>query len=277
MITDKNMDNGNLCDNGRCKRVRMGEERHEKHTEDKESKMKLSQILAIIFGLTYGVALGVIMGIHFLGGMSTVVLDDENTWLDFKNWVAMVVTLIIPIGVAFALWYYSHKQSEMMHDESKNRQKEISDLAKDVHDFTEGESVTHKEIEELVSFNFLKQLRYVERSLKRTKEIHENYKKESDSDKKQEHLDNMIKKFDSCYSVLKTDIQFLDMVKIFGKATTLQFFSFLYDLKMATRYYELDPPSEISEFILHVNDCLKNTESLKNIFKPLSSQQVKSR
>lgn len=64
--------------------------------------------IIIILGLTYAVALATIAGIYHWGNMNTLVVDGEGVWLDIRNWVAMVVTLIIPVGIAVVIWRYSY-------------------------------------------------------------------------------------------------------------------------------------------------------------------------
>ncbi len=108
------MTDENLCNDGRCKMIRMGIKRNHKH-DNKSRTNRFSNLtitLVDMVVITYLVAIAIIIGIYFWGGMDTVEKNEEGIWIDIRSWVAMVVSLIIPLGIAIVLFYYSSKQTD---------------------------------------------------------------------------------------------------------------------------------------------------------------------
>lgn len=274
------MSRENLCNDGSCKLLRMTGDRNHKHENKNKNKTKLLRVaLAYLFGLTYGVTLALVIGIHFGTGTDTVIKDAYGNWLDVKNWVAMIVTLVIPIGVAVGLWYYSHKQQQIMHDESKIQQEKISSLTDEVHKIVKEDATTKEEIKQDLSWMLNRNLASTINGLERTLKSNEYYSKESNPDKKKNFWNSMLNNFDRGHKRLDLHLDLLKLIEIYGRATGRQYWNLLHDLQVTSGnfFFDIDDISELPAFIEHVKDCKNKCENLKKIIEPMASDTVKSR
>ncbi|MEX0862183.1 hypothetical protein [Nitrosopumilus sp.] len=90
----------------------------------------LRNSLVYILGITYVVCVAIIALVNHFTSLNTVEIENGQ-WLDIQNWVSMVVTLIIPLGVAIVFWKYSHfhqKESSDILKESTIRRNKKRDI-----------------------------------------------------------------------------------------------------------------------------------------------------
>ena len=256
----------NLCNDGMCKLVRMGLDRHPSHI-DEEKPTHLTVTLSYLFALTYGTTIAIIIGIHFVGGMSTVIFDGEGKWIDFKNWVTMVVTLVIPIGVAIGLWYYSNKQNQIMHKESSEQQTKISNLTNEIHNFTIEESMVRKEIQQDISYHMDSKLDLIIRTLTHSLKMHKNYQEDKNG-KKDNWLLAMKDSYDRCYSLLDFQLNLLQMMKIFGTSPARKYWRLLGKLQLKSKFWYDILSYDFTDFSKHIEECLEEGKTLKEVIKP---------
>lgn len=263
----------NLCNNGRCKRIRMGE-KHSMHIIDKKMNDLLKK-----FDEKYKKWIRNLSTKHFLVlilvlsagmiGLATYVVDEffnKNNLPRPDNLHTIVIEIGIGVTIAVVIWAYSTIQ--------QNRMRElVSDIKKTV----KKEEGNKEEIRQDISLILNRRLDTTMRAVKRSLRLSESYQKESNSEKKQWQWESMLSAFDHSHERLDLKLDLLKLMEIYGRATARQYWNLLNNLQLTSDmfFFGHDEKDELSAFVSHIKDCLNDSENLKKVIEPLASQIVK--
>ncbi len=153
------MTNTELCNNGRCKRVRLGEERHEKHAEnEKFSEKKWKQ-----FQITYGLLMTALIS-AFTGASS---LTDEPITQQLGA-IAGVLGLFFAIYIAVWTYKSEYLKKQEITKKTQHAKEEIYSTIRIIEQFrNQRERIRTKNPLGLAEKDFETEIIFVNQKLKR--------------------------------------------------------------------------------------------------------------
>lgn len=154
-------------------------------------------------------------------------------------------------------------------------QGEIKNLISKVEQISNRQNEVAQEIREDVSHGLTTKLELVILNLDQCIHLFELRNQETDPTLRLNFMRSMTDEYDRCYGFLNLEINLIELMRIFGRATARQYWTLVSFLGINSNIY-VQSDDDLQSFIGHVNECLGRCLDLYEAILPQSSDQVRS-
>ena len=263
------MSKENLCNDGKCRFIRLGMDRNHNHVNNKstenfaitkdaktdewqirpEKAIKNMKKIVILFIVVAGIAVFLIQ-------------TNLEPTLDFFNTTTLAVEIVFGTFIALVVYVYSKR----MHEENNLQQQRIERI------ITQQEEI-HKGIREDISYHMNGKLDLVIRTLTHSLKMYENYQANKDG-KKENWLTAMKNSHDRCHPQMDFKLNLLELMRIYGTSPARKYWSLLGKLQLSSDFWGNDFSFEANDFSRHVEECLEDAKILKEVIEPFCPKKI---
>lgn len=192
---------------------------------------------------------------------------DSYNYYIWSLWASGICTVIAFLGgLAIAITIYFRQ---------KDDQDEVKNLISTVEQISNKQNEVAQEIKEDISHGLTAKLELVILNLDQCIHFFELRNQETDPTRRANFMRSMTDEYDRCYGFLNLEINLIELMRIFGRATARQYWALISFLGINSNIY-VQSDDDLQSFIWHVNECLGRCLDLYEVILPQSSDHVRS-
>ena len=186
-------------------------------------------------------------------------------WSLYASGVCTIIAFLGGVAIATSIYF-----------RQKSEQVEIKNLISRVEQISSRQEEVSQEVREDVAHGLSGKLEVVILNLAQCIHLFELRDQETDPTKRINFMHSMANEYDRCFGILNLEINIIELMRIFGRATARQYWTLLNHLGIHSSIY-IQSDDDLQSFIWHVNECLGLCLELNDVILPLASDQVRSR